>query len=249
MSCNAMPYEDVLMWVVAPPHIAPRPPLIASLATCHSLSLSPNPTKDPGRVRSDPVPDPPGEGGGIVPCRHPSQGGRARSPWTLESLVEESRPHPRPLYRPRLAPPLRWPLIEFGEAWPSLSKITVVRLPLRRASPRARAAGASARARLAKFDRVLPPGRLKALPDGSTRLARRAPAALAAAPAAAALAAAAPASGRYGRRRPLHPRLPSRAPSRRARPTLLVHGTRRQLVTQPRRTGGAVREARAISYF
>ena len=73
------------------------------------------------------------------------------------------------------------------------------------------------------------------LPDGSTRLARRAPAALAAAPAAAALAAAAPAGGRYGRRRPLHPRLPSRAPSRRARPTLLVHGTRRHTAAENRR--------------
>ena len=73
------------------------------------------------------------------------------------------------------------------------------------------------------------------LPGGSTRLARRAPAALAAAPAAAALAAAAPAGGRYGRRRPLHPRLPSRAPSRRARPTLLVHGTRRHTAAENRR--------------
>ena len=73
------------------------------------------------------------------------------------------------------------------------------------------------------------------LPGGSTRLARRAPAALAAAPAAAALAAAAPAGGRYGRRRPLHPRLPSRAPSRRARPTLLAHGTRRHSAAENRR--------------
>ena len=73
------------------------------------------------------------------------------------------------------------------------------------------------------------------LPDGSTRLARRAPAALAAAPAAAALAAAAPAGGRHGRRRPLRPRLPSRAPSRRARPTLLAHGTRRHTAAENRR--------------
>ena len=73
------------------------------------------------------------------------------------------------------------------------------------------------------------------LPGGSTRLARRAPAALAAAPAAAALAAAALAGGRYGRRRPLHPRLPSRAPSRRARPTLLAHGTRRHTAAENRR--------------
>ena len=83
---------------------------------------------------------------------------------------------------------------------------------------------------------VLPPQGCRAAvlrrPGGSTRLARRAPAALAAAPAAAALAAAALAGERYDRRRPLlalHPRLPSRAPSRRARPTLLAHGTRRQL--------------------
>ena len=69
----------------------------------------------------------------------------------------------------------------------------------------------------------------------STRLARRAPAALAAAPAAAALAAAAPAGERHGRRRPLHPRLPSRAPSRRARPTLLAHGTRRHTAAENRR--------------
>ena len=73
------------------------------------------------------------------------------------------------------------------------------------------------------------------LPGGSTRLARRAPADLAAAPAAAALAAAAPAGGRHGRRRPLHPRLPSRAPSRRARPTLLAHGTRRHTAAENRR--------------
>ena len=73
------------------------------------------------------------------------------------------------------------------------------------------------------------------LPDGSTRLAMRAPAALAAAPAAAALAAAALAGKRYDRRRPLHPRLPSRAPSRRARPTLLAHGTRRHSAAENRR--------------
>ena len=75
------------------------------------------------------------------------------------------------------------------------------------------------------------------LPGGSTRLARRAPAALAAAPAAAALAAAALAGERYDRRRPLHPRLPSRAPSRRARPTatLLAHGTRRHTAAENRR--------------
>ena len=87
------------------------------------------------------------------------------------------------------------------------------------------------------------------LPGGSTRLARRAPAALplAAAPAAAALAAAALAGERYDRWRPLHPRLPSRAPSRRPRAELCWHTAR--VVTQPRRTGGAAREARAISYF
>ena len=73
------------------------------------------------------------------------------------------------------------------------------------------------------------------LPGGSTRLARRAPAALAAAPAAAALAAAALAGERYDRRRPLHPRLPSRAPSRRARPILLAHGTRRHTAAENRR--------------
>ena len=85
------------------------------------------------------------------------------------------------------------------------------------------------------------------LPDSSTRLARRAPAALAAAPAAAALAAAAPAGGRYGRRRPLHPRLPSRAPSRRARPTLLVHGTRRHTTAENRRC--CARSARDLVLF
>ena len=80
--------------------------------------------------------------------RRPGQGlpGRGRRHWVVSpplpgrtgplSLVDESRPHPRPLYRPRLAPPLRWPLIELGEAWPSLSQIPVVRLPLRRVSPR-----------------------------------------------------------------------------------------------------------------
>ncbi len=84
------------------------------------------------------------------------------------------------------------------------------------------------------------------LPDGSTRLARRAPAALAAAPAAAALAAAAPAGGRYGRRRPLHPRLPSRAPSRRARPTLLVHGTRRHTASAAENRRCCARSARDL---
>ena len=59
------------------------------------------------------------------------------------------------------------------------------------------------------------------------------------------LAAAAPAGGRYGRRRPLHPRLPSRAPARRARPTLLVHGTRRHSAAENRRC--SARSARAIS--
>ena len=40
---------------------------------------------------------------------------------------------------------------------------------------------------------------------------------------------------RRWRRRPLHPRLPSRAPSRRARPILLVHGTRRHTAAENRR--------------
>ena len=85
------------------------------------------------------------------------------------------------------------------------------------------------------------------LPGGSTRLAMRAPAALAAAPAAAALAAAAPAAaggtaagGRCTRAFP-------RGRRRAARAQLCWHTAR--VVTQPRRTGGAVREARAISYF
>ena len=82
------------------------------------------------------------------------------------------------------------------------------------------------------------------LPGGSTRLARRAPADLAAAPAAAALAAAALAGERYDRRRPLHPRLPSRAPSRRARPTVLAHGTRRHTAAENRRC--SARSARAL---
>ena len=51
------------------------------------------------------------------------------------SLVDESRPHPRPLYCPRLAPPHRRLLFRPGEAWPSLSKVAVIRLPLRRAFP------------------------------------------------------------------------------------------------------------------
>ena len=33
------------------------------------------------------------------------------------SSVDEPSPHPQPLYRSRLAPPLRWLLIELGEAW------------------------------------------------------------------------------------------------------------------------------------
>ena len=48
------------------------------------------------------------------------------------SLVDESRPHPRPLYRPRLAPPLRRSfLLRLGEAWPSLSPLPGGPLPLR----------------------------------------------------------------------------------------------------------------------
>ena len=93
------------------------------------------------------------------------------------------------------------------------------------AAGRARAVRASARAWLVRSNEYCRPAASR-LPDGSTRLAMRAPAALAAAPAAAALAAAALAGERYGRRRPLHPRLPSRAPSRRARPTLLPHGVK-----------------------
>ena len=72
--------------------------------------------------------------------------GRGRRRWVVSpplpggssplSLVDESRPHPRPLYRPRLAPPLRRLLSRLGGAWPSLSKIAVVRLPLRLAFPR-----------------------------------------------------------------------------------------------------------------
>ena len=102
------------------------------------------------------------------------------------------------------------------------------------AAGRARAARASARARLVRSNEYCRPAASR-LPDGSTRLAMRAPAALAAAPAAAALAAAALAGKRYDRRRPLHPRLPSRAPSRRARPTLLAHGTRRHSAAENRR--------------
>ena len=102
------------------------------------------------------------------------------------------------------------------------------------AAGRARAVRASARARLVRSNEYCRPAASR-LPDGSTRLAMRAPAALAAAPAAAALAAAALAGKRYDRRRPLHPRLPSRAPSRRARPTLLAHGTRRHSAAENRR--------------
>ena len=80
--------------------------------------------------------------------RRPGRGlpGRGRRHWVVSpplpgrtgplSLVDESRPHPRPLYRPRLAPPLRRLLSRLGGAWPSLSKIAVVRLPLRLAFPR-----------------------------------------------------------------------------------------------------------------
>ena len=106
----------------------------------------------------------------------------------------------------------------------SLCRLSVLMAILRRlllAAGRARAVRASARARLVRSNEYCRPAASR-LPDGSTRLAMRAPAALAAAPAAAALAAAALAGKRYDRRRPLHPRLPSRAPSRRARPTLLA---------------------------
>ena len=102
------------------------------------------------------------------------------------------------------------------------------------AAGRAHAVRASARARLVRSNEYCRPAASR-LPDGSTRLAMRAPAALAAAPAAAALAAAALAGKRYDRRRPLHPRLPSRAPSRRARPTVLAHGTRRHSAAENRR--------------
>ena len=66
--------------------------------------------------------------------RRPGRGllGRMRRHWILSprhpggsgwlTLVDESRPHPRSLYRPRLASPLRRLLVELGEAWPPRRK-------------------------------------------------------------------------------------------------------------------------------
>ena len=63
----------------------------------------------------------------------------ASPPRGVEPALPGRRVVPAPaafLDRSRLAPPLRRLLLKLGEAWPSLSKITVVRLPLRRAFPR-----------------------------------------------------------------------------------------------------------------
>ena len=68
----------------------------------------------------------PGEDGGIWVVSPPLPG--RSSPL---SLVGESCPHSRPLYSPWLAPLFRRLLSRLGEAWPSLSKVVVVRLPLR----------------------------------------------------------------------------------------------------------------------
>ena len=113
------------------------------------------------------------------------------------------------------------------------------------AAGRARAAGASARARLAKFERVLPPGRLKAAgrqysPQGAHRLLwllRRRPLRW---PLLRRLAGGTAAGGRCTRAFP-------RGRRRAARAQLCWYTAR--VVTQPRRIGGAAREARAISYF
>ena len=104
----------------------------------------------------------------------------------------------------------------------------------------------SARARLAKFERVLPPGRLKAAGrQYSPRKARTGCSGCCAGGRCAGRccagwravrppAAAAPAPSLAGA---VAPRAPNPA------------GTRHARVTQPRRIGGAAREARAISYF
>ena len=64
----------------------------------------------------DPAPDSPGKRRRHWVVSPPLPGGSDRL-----SLVDESRSHPRSLYRPRLASPLRRLLLELGEAWPSLS--------------------------------------------------------------------------------------------------------------------------------
>ena len=111
------------------------------------------------------------------------------------------------------------------------------------AAGRARAAGASARARLAKFERVLPPGRLKAAGrQYSPRKARTG-------------CSGCCAGGRCAGRccagwravRPPAAAAPAPSLAGAARAQLCWHTAR--VVTQPRRTGGAAREARAISYF
>ena len=106
-----------------------RSPLLAFFG--RGPAAVPSSLPDPvDSASGDPAPDSLGEGGGIGSYPLPSPGGRARSPWST------SRPHPRSLYRPRLAPPLRRLLFRLGEAWPSLPKITVARLPPRRVFPR-----------------------------------------------------------------------------------------------------------------
>ena len=66
-------------------------------------------------------------------CRWPGRcfPGQGRRHWVVPpplpgrpgqlSLVDESRPHPRSLYRTRFAPPIRRLLVGLGGSWPSLS--------------------------------------------------------------------------------------------------------------------------------
>ena len=91
------------------------------------------------------------------------------------SLVGESCPHPRPLYRPWLAPPLRRLLFRLGEAWPSLPKVAVIRLPLQRVSPRrartSRLYSQRPRQLISRLLRQLTPSPTRGPPASALRLA------------------------------------------------------------------------------
>ena len=98
-----------------PSLLVPLPPLppfvLASFFRLHRLRGHRRPGRGlPGRGRRHRVSSPP----------LPGRSGRI-------SLVGEPRPHPRPLYRSRLALPLRRFLTRLGEAWPYLSKIAAIR--------------------------------------------------------------------------------------------------------------------------
>ena len=109
-----------------------RPPLLAFFGRGPAAVSSSLP--DPADSASgDPAPDPLGEDGGIGSHPLPLPGGRARSPWSTSrartrglSIVLGSPPPPKP------APPQARGVVALPV---EVSKIAVIRLPLRRAFP------------------------------------------------------------------------------------------------------------------